>query len=148
MDAKFIREYFLAKYELRFHQRYLTRSTSADFAMLNRIKTKYGEDVTLEAIDNFLSVIPFNKATINFFSTGSVFESLFNVLIKLSPIIRYRRLLSKYSPELHAKMKSLIDEYTDYTLAMYPSTEELIRKTIILKELETLDAERFRSSIN
>jgi hypothetical protein len=145
MDAKFIREYFVFRFESRFHQKYLTRSTNADLAMLNRIKTKYGEDVTLEAIDNFLSVIPFSKASINFFSTGSVFESLFETLIKLSPIIRYRRLLSKYSPELHDEMKSLIDEYTDYTLAMYPSTEELERKVVILKEIETLDAERFRS---
>lgn len=115
--------------------------------MLRRLLEVYGAPVVLSAIDLFIKMTPKEKATINYFSTSSVFTTKFAQLIKLQRIWYYKRKLSLgvYPLHLHDKIKELIDEYVDYTMAWYPTSSELERKLEIEKELKELDAEGLRS---
>lgn len=142
MDAKFLRLYFSKKYQERFNINYISKSSTLDIVLFKALLAKYNEYIILEAIDNFLTVFPKDKASINYFATSKVFESLFKSLILLGPIIKYRRHLKEYSQDIYPKVKSLLDEFTDYSLAMYPSSEEINRKSEIINELEVLSGKK------
>ena len=141
MKAKFVREYFLAKYLLKYHKNYLSKSSTADIAMLKRLIDKYDAPLILSAIDLFVEIADIDKCTINYFSTNAVFERYFSAVIPLRKVIPYKRKLKFYPVNIREEVLKLIWEYEGYAGALYPTQLELDRMPQILKELEKLDAE-------
>ena len=129
-----MRDYFLAKYWKTFNEQYKSVSRGQELHLLKSLIDKYGGDLVLLAIDLFLINTPQEKATINYFGTSKFFDSQYQFLIKIKPILKYR---VNPTPE----MRVLIDEYIDYSNALFLSTEEYNRKQLILLELEKLNKE-------
>jgi len=148
MNAKLVREYFIIQYSKKYKKNYLSKCAMAEIAMIDRLLSRYGEPLVLYAIDNFIETIPQLRTTINYFSTDVVFNSRFANLIKLQKILIYKRRLQKYPKELYDEVKALIDEYEDYTLAIFPTQSELERKPEIERRLKELDAKGFGSQVS
>jgi hypothetical protein len=93
-------------------------------------------------------IVPESKASINYFSTSAVFDSMFLSLIKMQDILPFKRNYDmKVYQEDVIEVKWLLDEYTDYALAMFPTSEDKERKKEILERLGEIDAKRLGSQI-
>jgi hypothetical protein len=145
MKVQLLREYFKSLYESKYHRPYLSNSSRNDMAMLNRLIYRYNEAVVLYAMEAFFNLVPQDKATINYFSTGSFFGSKFDILIKLQKILPWKRRAVTLQEPTKSCILSLVNEYIDYTLALYPTSDEIARKTEIERILGELDAKRLRS---
>ena len=117
---------------------YYSENYILELTLFKKLLNKYDKYVILDAIERFMEANTKCKA-IAYFSSTKFFENRFADIIKLTPIIKYQRLLLSYPVDLRDKVKSLIDEYKAYASAMVLSNSEKARKKEIIEELEKFE---------
>ena len=138
MNSLDLRKYFVSKYQSKFSYAYSNDKFPIEIKLLKNLLDKYSEFLILEAIDQFIDVIPGSKASILYFAKQKVFSSKFKPLINLRDIIKYKRLVPLYDKEDQIKIRRLVHEYKDYIDALSLNQEDVERKKEIVTELEKL----------
>ena len=139
MNGKQLRHYWCYKYESAFNSPYTSSKFPLEIRLLSRLLQRYNEYVVLEAIDEFLLEKNKKISSISFFGTSRIFDSKFEHIIYLTPIMKYKRLLLSFPQQIRPSIKALIDEYTDYIGASMLSDSEKLRKIKIIDELNELE---------
>ena len=140
-----LREYFAGKYYSKFYREYPEDKFHSELGMFKRLLSQYSYYLILEAIDLFFQHESIDKATVSYFTATKTFINRFRNLIKLEPIIEYRRFLPFYGEDKEL-VGSLIQEYICYLIAISLSKEEVNRKAEILHQLGEINAKRIRES--
>jgi hypothetical protein len=136
MNAKDIRRYWVNKCRDK-NKDFQSDKYVVEVILLKKLIDRYSEYVVLEAMDHFLDG-PAKPLSIMYFAKSSVFDSKFSDIIKLQPILKYKRSLMSVSMSIRDRMHELIEEYLLYSRAYTLSDEEKLRKQFIIKELESL----------
>jgi hypothetical protein len=143
MNSFQIREYFISRYQNKFCRQYIPNiDRQKEIYLINNFKRTHSDYLILEAIDQFINLIPQDKAHIAYFLSLNFFNSKFEFLIRLNDVIKYRRLLPFYPQEDQNKIKRLIQEYEDYSNGFSLSLEDVTRKKEIVSELNNFALEK------
>jgi hypothetical protein len=136
MNAKEMRSYWINKCKEK-NKDFQPNKFIVELMLLKKLIERHGEYVVLEAIDQFLEG-PAKPLSIMYFASSKVFDSKFDNVIKLGPILKYKRSLMSLPMEQRDKARDLIQEYLLYAKAHNLSDSEKIRKQFVLKELEAV----------
>ena len=136
MNAKDLRYYFIRKCKEK-NKEFKSDKFIVEMVLLKKLITKHGEYVVMEAMDNFLDGVA-KPLSILYFASPKVFDDKFANVIKLGPILKYKRQLMLLPMDRRDKARDLIQEYLAYARSFNLSDSEKSRKQFIIKELEAI----------
>jgi len=126
INALTLRRYFAKKYSERFGRFLPPNDLRRDLGVFKRLLNTYSEYVIMEAVDVYISNTPQERISVLSFCSLKTFEKKFPELVKLAPIMKFKRLLPYYgNPKLQLKIHQLIQQYQDIVLASSVSAEEV-----------------------
>ena len=142
MNCSEVRKYWCSKYQFKFGEVYRSDKIGIELSFLKKAIEKYGYYAVLEAIDMFTDSCSKKIASVIYLANPKYFETKYNFQNGLYKIVKYKRFLPHYEPELKEKVKELLEEYRICSHEM-ASDYDLIRKKEILKEVEEITKEYF-----
>jgi hypothetical protein len=132
MNAKDVKKYWNNKYFELKNEPYKTDKYIVELVLFKKLLDKYGQDVVVEAIDQFFNAGAKPLSAL-YFASSKVFPEKFSGIIKQAPILKYKSITRSSS-----EARELVQEYQDYMNSFTLSDEEKVCKNIILKRLEEI----------
>jgi hypothetical protein len=146
VNAKELKTYWSFQYQKNFGKPYPVQKDKfiVEQMLLKKLLEKYDKYLILEAIDKVLSTKNPQFSTISLFASSNFFSRYFRDLIRLSPILKYRRFMQAFPSDLKDRAYALVDEYMDYSSSEILNDEERVRKQEIPQLLEEMTKDFFK----